>query len=58
VELNGKWGFIDTTGKEIVTPKYDKLYDFHEGFARVELNGKDFYIKVFPDGKAVEYYDE
>jgi hypothetical protein len=26
--------------------------------ARVELNGKDFYIKIFPDGKIVEYYDE
>jgi hypothetical protein len=24
----------------------------------VKLNGKYFYIKVFPDGKVVEYYDE
>jgi hypothetical protein len=23
VKLNGKWGFIDKTGKEIVPPKYD-----------------------------------
>jgi len=26
--------------------------------AQVELNGKEFYIKIFPDGKVVEYYDE
>jgi hypothetical protein len=62
VELNDKHGFMDKTGKEIVPPKYD--YDifyssyFYEGLARVELNGKDFYIKIFPDGKVVEYYDE
>ena len=58
MELNYKWGFIDKTGKEIVTPKYDKADDFKEGLAKVELNGKDFYIKIFPDGKVVEYYEE
>jgi hypothetical protein len=58
VLLNRKWGFIDKTGKEIVTPKYDKAWNFQEGLAWVELNGKDFYIKVFPDGKVVEYYEE
>jgi len=26
--------------------------------ALVNLNGKDFYIKIFPDGKVVEYYEE
>jgi hypothetical protein len=26
--------------------------------ARVKLNEKDFYIKVFPDGRVIEYYDE
>jgi len=56
--LNHKVGFIDKTGKVIVPPKYDEASDFHEGLARVKLNGKDFYIKVFPDGKIVEYYEE
>jgi hypothetical protein len=58
VELNGKWGFIDKTGKEIVPPKYDNAANFHEGLAGVELNEKRFYIKIFPDGKVVKYYDE
>ena len=58
MKLNGKWGFIDKTGKEIVTPKYDDAKDFKEGLAWVELNGKGFYIKVFPDGKVVEYYEK
>jgi flagellar biosynthesis chaperone FliJ len=28
VKLNEKWGFIDTTGKEIGNIKYDKVFDF------------------------------
>ena len=40
VRLNGKWGFIDTTGKEVIPLKYDWAYDFFEGLAQVKLNGK------------------
>ena len=58
VELNGKWGFIDKTGKLIVPPMYDEAWPFQEGLAKVELNEKKFYIKVFPDDKVVEYYEE
>ncbi|MFA6210242.1 MAG: WG repeat-containing protein [Candidatus Obscuribacterales bacterium] len=29
----GKWGFMDLTGKEIVAPKYRTVGDFHEGLA-------------------------
>jgi hypothetical protein len=61
VELNNKWGFIDKTGKLIVPPMYDFSFGFQEGLARVTLNYKEykeFYIKVFPDGKVVEYYEE
>jgi hypothetical protein len=58
VKLNGKVGFIDKTGKVIVPPKYDDAEDFKEGLAWVKLNGKEFYIKIFPDGKIVEYYEE
>jgi hypothetical protein len=58
ISLNHKWGFMDKTGKEIVPPKYDDADEFHEGLTLVKLNGKYFYIKVFPDGKVVEYYEE
>ena len=56
--LNHKVGFIDTTGKVILPPKYDYALPFSEGLARVERYGKEFYIKVFPKGKVVEYYEE
>ena len=58
VKLNGKYGFIDKTGREVVPPKYVLVLGFGEGLAGVMLNGNTFYIKVFPDGKVVEYYDE
>lgn len=38
--LNGKWGFIDKTGKEISAIKYDYVFFFSEGMARVLLNNK------------------
>jgi hypothetical protein len=37
---NGKWGFIDQTGKEVIPCKYDNSRSFSEGLASVELNGK------------------
>ena len=40
VNFNEKWGFIDTTGKEVIEVKYDYVGDFCEGFALVKLNGK------------------
>ena len=35
---DGKFGFIDTSGREVVPCKYDYAWDFHEGMARVELD--------------------
>ncbi|MFM8429947.1 MAG: WG repeat-containing protein, partial [Holophagaceae bacterium] len=28
VWLNGEWGFVDVTGKEVVPPKYDEIESF------------------------------
>lgn len=44
VRLNGKWGFIDKSGREVILPKYERVGIFCEGFARVQLNGKWGYI--------------
>jgi hypothetical protein len=44
VELNGKWGFIDKTGKEVISLKYDVANYFFEGLALVKLNDRKFYI--------------
>ena len=40
VELNGKYGFIDKTGREVIPCKYDYVWDFEEGLALVKLNEK------------------
>ena len=44
VRLNGKWGFVDTTGSEVIPCKYDYTYGFSNGLAKVELDGKWGYI--------------
>jgi hypothetical protein len=40
VELNNKWGYVDTEGNEVVPPKYDNVNDFHEGRAKFRINNK------------------
>ncbi len=44
VELNGKYGYVNKTGKEVIPFKYDYAYSFSEGLAAVKLNGKWRYI--------------
>jgi hypothetical protein len=44
VEINGKWGFIDQTGKEVIPCKYDEADFFNKGVAKVNLNGKIYFI--------------
>jgi hypothetical protein len=41
IRLNGKWGFVDPKGNQIVLPKYDAVGYFADcGLAYVELNKK------------------
>ena len=40
MNLKGKWGFIDKTGKEIIPLKYEDVGKFKEGLAAVKLTGK------------------
>ncbi len=40
VKLNGKHGFIDKEGNEVINCKYDWVNDFSEGLACVSFNGK------------------
>lgn len=37
---NGKFGFIDKTGKVVIEPQYDYVEPFSEGMARVEVGDK------------------
>ena len=40
VRLNGKYGFIDSSGKEVIPLQYDNIGKFSEGLAPVMLNDK------------------
>ena len=44
VKINGKYGYIDKTGKEITPLKYDSVSRFSEGLAVVTFNGKSGFI--------------
>ncbi|MBR5849395.1 MAG: WG repeat-containing protein, partial [Bacteroidaceae bacterium] len=46
VQLNGKYGFIDKTGREIIPCKYDYADSFSEGLAYVKMNGKYGFVKL------------
>ncbi|MBQ1884053.1 MAG: WG repeat-containing protein, partial [Bacteroidales bacterium] len=38
VRLDGKFGYIDTTGNVVIEPQFDDARDFANGLARVELD--------------------
>lgn len=44
VKLNGKWGFINECGEEVIPLIYDKVSRFRDGIACVELNGQMGFI--------------
>lgn len=44
VKRNGKWGYIDEAGRQIVSCIYDSARNFSEGVAAVEQGGKWGYI--------------
>ena len=39
VRVGKKWGYIDTTGKTIVSPQFDDVFHFHEKWATVKVRG-------------------
>ena len=43
-DFNGKWGYIDGLGKEIISARYDEAAKFSGGLAAVKSNGKWGYI--------------
>ena len=46
VQKDGKWGYINTKGEQIVECQFDEVCDFHEGFAAVLKYGKCGYINT------------
>lgn len=43
---NGKWGFVNRTGKVVVPFQYDSAYWFTDGLAAVKQNGKWGFINL------------
>lgn len=44
VMINGKWGFVDASGKQVIEPEYEDARSFANGVAAVKKNGKWGYI--------------
>jgi hypothetical protein len=51
VEKDGKFGFIDRTGRVVIPLQFQSANDFHEGLALVTSNGKKMFIDM--TGKTV-----
>ncbi len=39
-----KWGYMDPTGKIVIPPQFDRAFEFHEGVAVIEDDGKYGYV--------------
>ena len=46
MERTNLWGFIDVSGNEIISARYEEVTDFEGGLALVKTNGKWGYIDV------------
>jgi hypothetical protein len=51
VRLNGKYGYIDTSGREVIPLQYNFADVFYEGLALVSIEGKRGHIN--PMGRVV-----
>jgi len=52
IKINGKYGFIDFEGNDVIKTKYDTATDFEYGLSTVTKKGKTFAIQ--PTGKKFE----
>ena len=50
---NGKWGYIDKTGQEVIPCKYDQANPFHEGLASVRISYDSGYGFIDTTGREV-----
>lgn len=44
IREDGKYGYIDRTGKVVIAPQYENTMGFNEGVAATRMNGKYGYI--------------
>ena len=46
VKKDGQWGYLDEKGKEIVEPRYDRVWPYKNGRATVQKNGRHSVIDL------------
>ena len=44
VIVDGRWGYMDKTGREVIPCQYDRADDFHDGMAQVTLGDRLLFI--------------
>ncbi|MCX7995251.1 MAG: WG repeat-containing protein, partial [candidate division WOR-3 bacterium] len=44
VEIDNKWGFVDTLGSLVIKPQFDSVINFSDGIAMVKMDKKIGYI--------------
>ena len=47
INVNGKWGFVDKSGKSVINPQFDRAEEFSEGLAAVSVGGKWGFVDKF-----------
>ena len=52
---DGKYGFMNKAGYEVIPCQYDEVLDFHDGFARVKKNNQWLFIDK--NGQELEFKD-
>jgi WG containing repeat len=66
IKKNNKWGFVDKNGKLVIPPLYDRVANFSDGLAAVQVNGELGFIDIsnrfvilpqFSDNISYYYYD-
>lgn len=55
IRVGEKWGFMDAKGKEAIKSTFDKVSEFHEGYASGQRGGANYIIDK--SGKEVEVTD-
>ncbi|NEO54198.1 MAG: hypothetical protein F6K54_14575 [Okeania sp. SIO3B5] len=55
IKIGNKWGFIDRTGKMVISPQFDKVENFWKGLAPVKIGDESGYIDktgrfIWPSG--------
>jgi len=64
VRSNGKWGYINKSGKWVIDPQFDGAWNFADGLAPVAVSGKWGYIDtggkwaVNPQFETAFYFDQ